>query len=53
MKTFADVDGAQALRLAAALEQVSAVRWHGRSSRKQVICSCRRSTVSAHCAGWA
>ncbi len=51
VKTFADVDEAQALRLAAALEQVRD-RWHGRSD-KQVICSCRRSTVFAHCAGWA
>lgn len=46
VKTFADVDEAQALRLAAALEQGSSHRWHGRSSIKQVICSYRRSTVS-------
>lgn len=32
--------------------KVPATRWHGRSSIKQVICSYRRSTVSAHCAGW-
>lgn len=33
VKTFADVDEAQALRLAAALEQGSSHRWHGRSDK--------------------
>ncbi|VFS02808.1 copper-transporting P-type ATPase [Escherichia coli] len=53
VKTFADVDEAQALRLRRRWSKVPAIRWHERSSIKQVICSCRRSTVSAHCAGWA
>ncbi|MEN1263150.1 hypothetical protein AAIG90_36335, partial [Pseudomonas aeruginosa] len=53
VKTFADIDEAQALRLAAGWSKVPATLWHGRSSIKQVICSYRRSTVSAHCAGWA
>ncbi len=53
VKTFADVDEAQALRLAAALEQGSSHPLARAILDKQVICSCRRSTVSGHCAGWA
>lgn len=47
MKTFADVDEAQALRLAAALEQGSS---HPLArailDKAGDLCSCRRSTVS-------
>jgi magnesium-transporting ATPase (P-type) len=42
VKTFAGVDEITALRLAAALEQGSAIRWRERSSIKPPTARCRK-----------